>query len=74
MGILAFVAVDDIDEIISCMTALGSVFAGSFLKGDKSVPNVSQAASELHLHALTSWSLLLSVTPWEKVKDFAERY
>ena len=73
LGILAFVGVDDIDEILSCMTAFDSIFGGSFLKGDKSIPIVTPAISDLHLNALSSWCLLLSVTPWCKVKDFAER-
>jgi len=74
LGLLAFVAVDEMDEIYSCMSTFESIFRLSYLKGDKTPPSVSPAHSELHLSALSSWSLLLSITPWSKTTEFAERY
>uniref|UniRef100_H2YG16 Interferon-related developmental regulator N-terminal domain-containing protein n=1 Tax=Ciona savignyi TaxID=51511 RepID=H2YG16_CIOSA len=73
LGILAFLASDDMEDVLQCMDSFDTVFRNSFLKGDKSVPTHTPAQMDLHVSALSSWALLLSITPWLKVKEFAEK-
>nr|XP_002122638.1 interferon-related developmental regulator 2 [Ciona intestinalis] len=73
LGILAFLASDDMGQVLLCMETFDAVFRGSFLKGDKTVPTLTPAQSDLHVNALSSWALLLSITPWLKVQEFAEK-
>nr|CAB3255266.1 interferon-related developmental regulator 2 [Phallusia mammillata] len=74
LGLLTFMAVDEVAQIYSCMSAFETVFRQSYLKGDKSVPTVSPLVSDLHMSALSAWGLLLSVVPWSKVVESAESH
>uniref|UniRef100_A0A182US99 Interferon-related developmental regulator N-terminal domain-containing protein n=1 Tax=Anopheles merus TaxID=30066 RepID=A0A182US99_ANOME len=63
LGLLCFVGVDDLGEILPLMKVLHSIFAGSFLKGDNSPSGASNEAGALHSAALSAWSLLLTLLP-----------
>uniref|UniRef100_A0A182N411 Interferon-related developmental regulator N-terminal domain-containing protein n=1 Tax=Anopheles dirus TaxID=7168 RepID=A0A182N411_9DIPT len=63
LGLLCFVGVDDLGEILPLMKVLHTIFAGSFLKGDNSPSGASNEAGSLHSAALSAWSLLLSLLP-----------
>ncbi|KAL1117869.1 hypothetical protein AAG570_004182, partial [Ranatra chinensis] len=59
LGLLSFLA--NTDEIGETMQTLQNVFAGSYHKGDGSIPNISQDLASVHYAALSAWSLLLTV-------------
>uniref|UniRef100_A0A182SKY9 Interferon-related developmental regulator N-terminal domain-containing protein n=1 Tax=Anopheles maculatus TaxID=74869 RepID=A0A182SKY9_9DIPT len=63
LGLLCFVGVDDLGEILPLMKVLQSIFAGSYLKGDNSPSGASNDAGALHSAALSAWSLLLTLLP-----------
>ncbi|XP_050069778.1 interferon-related developmental regulator 2 [Anopheles maculipalpis] len=63
LGLLCFVGVDDLGEILPLMKVLQSIFAGSFLKGDNSPSGASNDAGALHSAALSAWALLLTLLP-----------
>lgn len=63
LGLLCFVGVDDLGEILPLMKALHGIFAGSFLKGDNSPSGASTEAGALHSAALSAWALLLTLLP-----------
>uniref|UniRef100_A0A182Q0M7 Interferon-related developmental regulator N-terminal domain-containing protein n=1 Tax=Anopheles farauti TaxID=69004 RepID=A0A182Q0M7_9DIPT len=63
LGLLCFVGVDDLGEILPLMKVLHTIFAGSFLKGDNSPSGASNEAGSLHSAALSAWGLLLSLLP-----------
>lgn len=48
-------------EVLIAMQQFESIFSGSYLKGDKSIPNVSVDLSTLHVSALNSWTLLFTL-------------
>ncbi|XP_049298471.1 interferon-related developmental regulator 2 [Anopheles funestus] len=63
LGLLCFVGVDDLGEILPLMKVLQTLFAGSFLKGDNSPSGATNDAGTLHSAALSAWSLLLTLLP-----------
>lgn len=48
-------------DVLVLMQQLESIFSGSYLKGDGSVPNVSTEIGALHASALSSWTLLFTL-------------
>ncbi|BES87848.1 Interferon-related protein conserved region [Nesidiocoris tenuis] len=60
LGLLSFLA--NVDDIGEPMTTLEGVFSTSYHKGDGTVPSVSVELASLHYAALSSWSLLLTIT------------
>ncbi|XP_053677876.1 interferon-related developmental regulator 2 [Anopheles nili] len=63
LGLLCFVGVDDLGEILPLMKVLQGIFAGSYLKGDNSPSGANAEAGALHSAALGAWSLLLTLLP-----------
>uniref|UniRef100_U5EVZ4 Putative interferon-related developmental regulator n=1 Tax=Corethrella appendiculata TaxID=1370023 RepID=U5EVZ4_9DIPT len=63
LGLLYFLSADDINEILVLMKNLENIFAGSFLKGDKTPSSAGSEAGTLHSAALSAWSLLLTLIP-----------
>ncbi|XP_058064281.1 interferon-related developmental regulator 2 [Anopheles bellator] len=63
LGLLCFVGVDDLGEIVPVMKVFQSIFAGSYLKGNNSLSGASAEAATLHSAALSAWALLLTVLP-----------
>jgi len=72
LGVLAFLEIDEMEEVYQCLSAFETVFKDSFLKGDKTPPTVTPLVSDMHAAALSSWALLVSICPWTKVMDVAE--
>lgn len=72
LGVLAFLEIDEMDEVYQCLSAFEAVFKDSFLKGDKTPPTVAPLVSDLHAAALSSWTLLISICPWTKVMEVAQ--
>lgn len=63
LALLSFLNGDDIGDIIETMQQFEQIFAGSYLKGDKTTPVVSDDASQLHVAALGAWGLLVTLIP-----------
>lgn len=63
LGLLTFLNCDDIGEIIATMQQCEQIFAGSYLKGDKTPPAINDDLAQLHVAALSSWSLLATLIP-----------
>lgn len=63
LGMMHFLNSDDIGDIVEAMQHFEHIFAGSYLKGDKTPPAVSDDAALLHVAALTSWALLATLIP-----------
>lgn len=63
LGLLNFLAIDDIGDIIELMKNFETIFSGSYVKGDQSPSNASADAGILHSAALSAWGLLLTLIP-----------
>lgn len=63
LALLSFLNSDDIGDIIEAMQQFEQIFAGSYLKGDKTLPTVSDDAAQLHVAALGGWGLLATLIP-----------
>lgn len=63
LGLLCFVGVDDLGEVLPLMKTLQGIFAGSYLKGDNSPSSANAEAGALHSAALSAWALLLTLLP-----------
>lgn len=63
LGLLNFLNNDDIGAVIGAMQQFEQIFAGSYLKGDKTPPTVSDDAAQLHVAALGAWGLLATLIP-----------
>lgn len=64
LGLLNFLAGDDIGDLLTLMQLLENIFSGSYLRGDDKTPiSVNADAGALHAEALTAWGLLLTLIP-----------
>lgn len=61
LGDIAFISGGDVAENITLMQQLESIFSGSYLKGDGSVPNTTPEVGSMHAAALNAWSLLFTL-------------
>lgn len=48
-------------DVLELMQQLQVIFAGSYLKGDGSIPNVVADVAALHAAALSAWTLLFTL-------------
>lgn len=58
---MSFLSCGDIGENLLLMQQLESIYSGSYLKGDGSVPNTTTETGTLHAAALNAWSLLFTM-------------
>jgi hypothetical protein len=63
LGLLYFLGIDDIGDVIQLCQVLEGVFAKSYLKGDSSQSSATSDDAILHAAALSSWALLLTLIP-----------
>lgn len=63
LAMINFLNIDDIGVIIEVMQHFQQIFAGSYLKGDKTPNTVSDEAAQLHVAALGGWGLLATLIP-----------
>lgn len=63
LAMLHFLNNNDIGNIVGTMQQFEQIFAGSYLKGDGSVPSVGEDAAQLHVAALGGYSLLATLIP-----------
>jgi hypothetical protein len=48
-------------DVVQLMESLETIFSGSYLKGNGTVPVVSAELASLHAAALSAWNLLLTL-------------
>lgn len=48
-------------DILLLMQQMENIYAGSYLKGDGSMPTISPEMAVLHSSALSAWTLLLTL-------------
>lgn len=53
----------DVGDALQMMQAMEAIFAGAYLRGDKSASGASAEQSVLHCAALNAWALLLTLCP-----------
>ncbi|XP_066258122.1 interferon-related developmental regulator 2 [Euwallacea similis] len=58
---MAFLSEADMGENLALMYQFVSIFSGSYLKGDGSVPNITPETAGLHAAALNAWTLLFTL-------------
>ncbi|KAH8334600.1 hypothetical protein KR059_012110, partial [Drosophila kikkawai] len=64
LGLLSFLACEDVGELVQLMQYFEAIFAGSYLRGDDKTPvSVTAEAGTLHAEALSAWGLLLTLIP-----------
>ncbi|XP_055307678.1 interferon-related developmental regulator 1 isoform X2 [Sitodiplosis mosellana] len=63
LAMLHFLNNNDIGNIVGTMQQFEQIFAGSYLKGDRSAPSVSEDAAQLHVAALGGYGLLATLIP-----------
>lgn len=61
LGDMSFLSCGDIGENLLLMQQLESIYSGSYLKGDGSVPNTTTETGALHAAALNAWALLFTM-------------
>lgn len=61
LGLLTYLAGGEMGDVLELMQQLQVIFAGSYLKGDGSIPNIAADVATLHAAALSSWTLLFTL-------------
>lgn len=61
LGLCSFLSGGEMADVIHLMQSLETIFSGSYLKGNGTIPVVSAELSSLHAAALSAWSLLLTL-------------
>lgn len=61
LGMNQFLSGNDATDTMEIAQLLSSIFAGSYLKGNGAIANVSTDMAALHVAAISSWTLLLTV-------------
>ncbi|XP_038069222.1 interferon-related developmental regulator 2-like [Patiria miniata] len=74
LGLGCFLAAEDYETVMECMTALEHVFSLSYLKGDGTAPSHTPAIAALHCAALSAWTLLLSIAPPSRVPQLVDSH
>ncbi|XP_022918584.1 interferon-related developmental regulator 2 [Onthophagus taurus] len=61
LSLMAFLAGGEMGDVLHLMQQFESIFAGSYLKGDGTVANVTAEIGLLHSAALSAWTLLCTL-------------
>ncbi|XP_011704805.1 PREDICTED: interferon-related developmental regulator 1-like, partial [Wasmannia auropunctata] len=56
-----FLSGNDATDTMEIAQLLSSIFSGSYLKGNGAIANISTDVAALHVAAISSWTLLLTV-------------
>ncbi|KAL1454446.1 hypothetical protein WDU94_010701 [Cyamophila willieti] len=67
LAVLSFIG--DTEDLCDTMRGLARLFSGSYRKGDDTLPGVSVELGALHAAALSSWTLLCTLTGGQKSQD-----
>lgn len=63
LGLVGVLGGSDVGDALQTMQTMEAIYAGAYLKGDKSQSGASAEVSVLHCAALGAWSLLLTLCP-----------
>jgi hypothetical protein len=74
IGIICFIACEDISATVELMKILEMIFSRSYLLNDGTSPILNHDLQELHTAALSSWCLLISTMPNNLVHDLIRIY
>lgn len=74
LGLCVFITNSGNESIDAIMEFLLTVFSGSFLKGNGTVPNLNPQTTALHASALLAWCLLATVQPVSTVLKLTEKH
>ncbi|CAF1392944.1 unnamed protein product [Rotaria sordida] len=74
IGIICFIACEDIPATLELMKTLEIIFSRSYLHNDGTIPIVNHDLQELHTAALSSWCLLISTMPNNIAHDLIRIY
>lgn len=58
---MLFLAGGEMGDVLSLMQLFETIFSGSYLKGDRSVPNITAELATLHSAAISAWTLLFTL-------------
>lgn len=61
LGLCCFLSGGEMADVVQLMESFETVFSGSYLKGNGTVPVVSAELASLHAAALSAWNLLLTL-------------
>ncbi|CAH1155901.1 unnamed protein product [Phaedon cochleariae] len=61
LGSITFLTSGEIGDVMILMQQFESIFAGSYLKGDGTIPNITPETATLHAAAINTWSLLFTL-------------
>ncbi|XP_029442218.1 interferon-related developmental regulator 2 isoform X1 [Rhinatrema bivittatum] len=69
LGMCCYIAAADVEDLVSCLTCLESIFSASYVDEGSPVPAQHNPQLQvLHCSALQSWSLLLTICPSSQVE------
>ncbi|CAF3351775.1 unnamed protein product [Rotaria socialis] len=74
IGIICFIACEDISMTIELMKTLETIFSRSYLNGDGISPILNHDLQDLHTAALSSWCLLVSTMPSNLAHELVRIY
>ncbi|KAJ3642161.1 hypothetical protein Zmor_024970 [Zophobas morio] len=72
LGMMGFLSGSQLGDVLSLMQNLETIFSGSYLKGDGSIPNITSEVANLHAAALSAWTLLLTNMPPGSLTDLID--
>ncbi|XP_072027318.1 interferon-related developmental regulator 2-like [Amphiura filiformis] len=74
LGVGCFLAAEEFEVVVDTMITLEQIFSESYHKGDGTSPSHTANVTMLHCAALSSWTLLLSITPPSRVIQMVESH
>ncbi|CAF1359294.1 unnamed protein product [Adineta steineri] len=74
IGIICFIACEDISSTVELMKTLETIFSRSYLLPDRTTPIINHDLQELHTSALSSWCLLMSTMPNNLAHELIRTY
>ncbi|XP_051977189.1 interferon-related developmental regulator 1-like [Xyrauchen texanus] len=74
LGLCTLVAEDDIMDVYATMECFESLFTYSYVREDGSRPSVSPQTTQLHINALLSWALLLTICTGNHIRAIVQKH
>uniref|UniRef100_A0A3Q2SMZ3 Interferon-related developmental regulator 1 n=1 Tax=Fundulus heteroclitus TaxID=8078 RepID=A0A3Q2SMZ3_FUNHE len=74
LGLCTLVAEDDVLDVQATMECFESLFTRSYAKADGTCPSIGPQMSQLHVNALLSWALLLTICSANQLKDILKKH
>ncbi|MEQ2178726.1 Interferon- developmental regulator 1, partial [Goodea atripinnis] len=74
LGLCTLVAEDDILDVQATMECFENLFTRSYARTDGTCPSINPQTSQLHVNALLSWALLLTICSASQLKDILKKH